>query len=44
MINNDAVVRTNYHKYFHPKVGDQGVMTSVPVVGRSSGELRGLCM
>ena len=21
MINSDAVVRTNYHKYFHPKVG-----------------------
>ena len=25
------------------KVGDLGVMISEPVVGRSSGELRGLC-
>ena len=26
MVNNDAVVRTNFYKYFHPKVSNDAVV------------------
>ena len=37
MINNDAVVRTNYHKYFHPKE----VLISNGVLNRAISEAAG---
>ena len=35
MINSDAVVRTNYHKYFHPKVilGNEIVISIIRMLG-----------
>ena len=41
MINNDAVVRTNYHKYFHPKecLISNGVLNRA--VSEVAGKLKG---
>ena len=43
MINNDSVVRTNYHKYFHPKecLISNGVLNRAisEAAGKSKGKL-----